>query len=171
MALDPDLIARITDSVEAGFADQVAHTQDLIRFPSLRGEEHAIQDHVFRVFRDRGYAMDRFAMDRAAIEAHPGGSRITPEHSDAPIVVGIHRPKAERGRSLVLQAHVDVVPPGPEDLWTHPPFEPVIAGDWLHGRGGADMKAGHAANLFALDALARFGILPELIDYRYSVVE
>jgi acetylornithine deacetylase len=171
MPLDPDLSARITASVEAGFADQVAHTQDLIRFRSLRGEEHAIQDHVFRVLKDRGYAMDRFAMDPTAIAAHPGGSKVSPEHSDAPIVVGIHRPKAERGRSLILQAHVDVVPPGPEDLWTHPPFEPVIAGDWLHGRGGADMKAGHAANLFALDALARIGLQPAATVYIQSVVE
>ncbi len=63
-------------------------------------------------------------MDRAQIEAHPGGARFTPEHSEAPIVVGIHRPREERGRSLILQAHVDVVPPGPADLWTHPPFAP-----------------------------------------------
>jgi acetylornithine deacetylase len=110
-------------------------------------------------------------MDRAAIAAHPGGSKIGPDHSDAPIVVGIHRPKLERGRSLILQAHVDVVPPGPADLWTHPPFEPVIAGDWLHGRGGADMKAGHAANLFALDALHRIGLQPAATVYLQSVVE
>ena len=42
-------------------------------------------------------------------------------------------------------------------MWTHPPFEPVIEGDWLYGRGGADMKAGHAANIFALDACAASG--------------
>lgn len=171
MPLDPALRDRIVAAVAENFSEQVAHTQALMRFPSTRGEEQAIQDFVFRTFRERGYAMDRFAMDRAQIEAHPGGARFTPEHSEAPIVVGIHRPREERGRSLILQAHVDVVPAGPADLWTHPPFEPVVEGDWLYGRGGADMKAGHAANLFALDALGRIGLQPAATVTLQSVVE
>src|SRR3954467_12904688 len=170
MALDPAFRDHVIASVEAGFVEQIAFTQELVRFRSLRGEEHAIQDFVFRALRERGYAMDRFAMDRAAIERHPGGASFSNEHSDAPIVVGIHRPREERGRSLILQAHVDVVPPGPADLWSHPPFDPVIEGDWLYGRGGADMKGGHAANLFALDALRRIGLQPAATVYLQSVV-
>lgn len=171
MALDPALAAEIEASVAEGFADQVAHTQALVRFASLRGAEHACQDYVFGAFRARGYATERFAMDRAAIAAHPGGSKIDARHSDAPIVVCHHRPQTETGRSLILQAHVDVVPVGPLDLWTHPPFDPVIEGDWLYGRGGGDMKAGHAANLFALDALARIGLQPAATVTLQSVVE
>ncbi len=171
MPLDPSIRDAIAASVEAGFAEQVAFTQELVRFRSLRGEEHAIQDFVFRTLRDRGLAVDRFAMDRAAIEAHPGGSKFSEEHSDAPIVVGIHRPREETGRSLILQAHVDVVPAGPADLWTHPPFEPVIEGDWLYGRGAADMKASHAANIFAIDALRRIDLQPAATVYVQSVVE
>ena len=171
MALDPSLRDRILASVEDGFADQVAATQELVRFRSLRGEEQAIQDHVFRLFRERGLVIDRFGMDREAIEAHPGGSKFSAEHSEAPIVVGIHRPRDERGRSLILQAHVDIVPAGPADMWTHAPFDPVIEGDWLYGRGGADMKAGHAANLACLDALARIGLQPAATVTVQSVVE
>ena len=171
MALEPSLRDRIVASVEQGFADQIAFTQDLVRFRSLRGEEHAIQDFVFRALRDRGFAIERFAMDQEAISRHPGGAAFSPEHSEVPIVVGIHRPREEKGRSLTLQAHVDVVPEGPHDMWTHPPFEPVIEGDWLYGRGGADMKAGHAANLFALDALKRIGLQPAATVYVQSVVE
>ncbi|TNC07253.1 ArgE/DapE family deacylase [Methylobacterium terricola] len=171
MPLDPALRDRLVAAVAENFDAQIAHTQALMRFPSTRGEEQAIQDFVFRTFRERGYAMDRFAMDRDQIESHPGGARFSPEHSEAPIVVGIHRPREERGRSLILQAHVDVVPPGPADLWTHPPFEPVVEGDWLYGRGGADMKAGHAANLFALDALRRIGLQPAATVTLQSVVE
>ncbi|WP_336487584.1 ArgE/DapE family deacylase [Methylobacterium nigriterrae] len=171
MPCDDTLRDRIGQAVAEGFADQVAFTQDLIRMPSLRGSEHAVQDFVFQALKRRGFAMERFAMDRAAIERHPGGAAFTPEHSDAPIVVGIHRPRAETGRSLILQAHVDVVPPGPAEMWTHPPFDPVIRGDWLHGRGGADMKAGHAANIFALDALRRLGLQPAATLYLQSVVE
>ena len=36
----------IIASVEAGFAEQIAHTRELVRFPSVRGTEHAIQDFV-----------------------------------------------------------------------------------------------------------------------------
>ena len=171
MALDNKLRDDIVSSVDQGFDDQVKYTQDLIRLRSLRGDEHVIQDRVFQELRRRGYAMDRFEMDRGAIEGHPGGSPITDLHSRAPIVVGIHRPHEETGRSLILQAHVDVVPEGPASLWTHDPFDPVVEGDWLYGRGGADMKAGHAANLFALDALRRIGLQPAATVYVQSVVE
>ena len=171
MTLHPTLRDRIIASVAEGFDAQIAFTQDLIRFPSRRGAEHAVQDFVFRALRSRGYAMDRFEMDQGAIERHPGGGKFTDAHSKAPIVVGIHRPRSETGRSLILQAHVDVVPEGPAAMWTHPPFDPVIEGDWLYGRGGADMKAGHAANIFALDALRRAGFQPAATVYVQSVVE
>ena len=171
MPLDPALRDKILASIETGFAAQISFTQQLIRFASVRGAEHACQDFVFRALKERGFVVDRFAMDRAAIEAHPGGALFSDTHSNAPIVVGIHRPREEKGRSLILQAHVDVVPTGPERLWTYRPFNPVIEGDWLYGRGGADMKAGHAANLFCLDALRRIGLQPSATVYVQSVVE
>ncbi|TAJ30576.1 ArgE/DapE family deacylase [Bosea sp. (in: a-proteobacteria)] len=171
MPLDPALRDKILASVEAGFAEQIAFTQELIRFPSLRGEEHACQDFIFRAMKERGFTMDRFKMDEAAIKAHPGGGPFSEFHSDAPIVVGIHHPREEKGRSLILQAHVDVVPTGPADQWTHAPFDPVIEGDWMYGRGGADMKAGAAANFFCIDALRRIGLQPAATLYHQSVVE
>lgn len=162
---------RILESVEEGFAEQVAFTTEAIRFQSLRGSEHACQDFVFRAMNERGFVVDRFKMDRLVIEAHPGGAPFSPEHSDAPILVGIHHPRREAGRSLILQGHVDVVPTGPADMWRHEPFNPVVEGDWLYGRGGADMKAGHAANFYALDALRRIGLQPAATVYLQSVVE
>jgi acetylornithine deacetylase len=171
MPLDPSLRESIIAAVEEGFSEQVALTQALVRFPSLRGEEHAIQDFVFREMSRRGLAMDRFRMDPEAIARHPGGAPVSAGHSDAPIVVGIHRPREERGRSLILQAHVDVVPTGPADMWSRPPFEPAIEDGWLYGRGSADMKAGHAANLACLDALRRIGLQPAATVYVQSVVE
>jgi acetylornithine deacetylase len=162
---------RIVTAVREGFSDQIEFTQALVRFPSVRGAEHAIQDFIFRSYRDEGFALDRFAMEQSVIERHPGASKFSPEHSDAPIVVGIHRPREERGRSLILQAHVDVVPTGPERFWSRPPFEPAIEGDLMFGRGAADMKAGHAANLFAVKALRRAGLQPAATVYLQSVVE
>ena len=171
MPLAAPLAAEILAAVDAAFSAQLEFTRGLIRFASTRGAEHAIQDHVFRELAQRGYAMERFAMDGAAIARHPGGAPLSPEHSAAPIVVAIHRPREERGRSLILQSHVDVVPAGPTDMWRHPPFEPVTEGDWLYGRGGADMKAGHAAMIFCLDALRRIGRQPAATVYIQSVVE
>ena len=63
MPLDPTLRDRILASVEAGFAEQIAFTQEMIRFGSVRGEEHTVQDFVFRALKARGFTMDRFAMD------------------------------------------------------------------------------------------------------------
>ncbi|CAN7670356.1 ArgE/DapE family deacylase [Bosea sp. LjRoot237] len=171
MSLDPALRDRILAAVNEGFDEQVRYTQDLVRFASTRGQEHTVQDFVFRAMKGRGFTMDRFAMDREAIAAHPGGAPFSDSHSEAPVVVGIHRPRTERGRSLILQAHVDVVPAGPRDQWTHAPFDPVIEGDWMYGRGSADMKAGAGANLACLDALRRIGLQPAATVYVESVVE
>ena len=44
-------------------------------------------------------------------------------------------------------------------------------GDWLYGRGIADMKAGIAANIYAVDALKRLGYRPAATVYQQSVVE
>ena len=109
MALAPELQNAIIASVEKGFDDQIAYTRKLVSFASVRGAEHAVQDFTYRELSSRGYVMDRFAMDRAAIEAHPGGSPWSEHHSKAPIVVAIHHPRQETGRSLILQSHLDVV--------------------------------------------------------------
>lgn len=171
MPLDPALRDRIIAAVRDGFAEQVAFTQAMVRCPSTRGNEHTVQDLMFRAMQSRGLAMDRFAMDEEQINHHPGGSRFSPTHSKAPIVVGIHRPRQEKGRSLILQGHVDVVPEGPHDMWATAPYDPVIKDGWMHGRGAGDMKAGCASNLFALDALRRIGLQPAATVYVQSVVE
>lgn len=171
MTLNTDISKRIVQAVEDGFAEQLAFTQKLVQIPSLRGHEHAVQDLLFRTLQTRGYDIDRFKMNRAAIEAHPGGSKYSADHSDAPIVVGIHRPRDETGRSLILQSHLDVVPEGLSEMWSDPPFSAKIKGDWMYGRGAADMKAGAAANIFALDALRRIGLQPAATVYVQSVVE
>jgi succinyl-diaminopimelate desuccinylase len=52
---------------------------------------------------------------------------------------------------LCFAGHTDVVPPGDETTWTHPPFAAEIADGKLYGRGAADMKGGIAC--FAAAAL------------------
>lgn len=61
----------------------------------------------------------------------------------------------ETGPVLVLLGHTDVVPTGPVEKWTSPPFEPTIRDGHLFGRGAADMKSGVAAMSLALVEFVR----------------
>ncbi|MDB5654474.1 MAG: acetylornithine deacetylase [Tardiphaga sp.] len=171
MTLDPKLRDDIIAAVDKNFDAQIKFTQDMVRHVSTRGNEHTMQDFMFRAMKSRGYTMERFVMDKEALARHPGAGAWDELHSNAPIVVGIHRPRDEKGRSLIMQGHVDVVPEGPLNMWATPPYEPVIEGDWMQGRGAADMKAGAASNIFALDALRSLGLQPAATVYLQSVVE
>ena len=171
MSLSPELTQKILAAVEEGFEDQIAFTEALGRYPSLRGQEATAQDFLHDELKKRGYAMDRWTIEVDDIRHHPGFSPVEVDYSNAINVVGTLRPREEKGKSLVLNGHVDVVPEGPLDMWSSPPFEPRRDGDWLYGRGIADMKAGIAANIFAVDALKRLGYRPAATVYQQSVVE
>ncbi|EAU45543.1 ArgE/DapE family deacylase [Salipiger bermudensis] len=171
MTLSAELTEKILAAVEEGFEEQIAFTEALGRHPSLRGQEATAQDFLHDALKARGYAMDRWTIEVDDIKHHPGFSPVEVDYSNAINVVGTIRPREETGKSLVLNGHVDVVPTGPLDMWSHPPFEPKRDGDWLYGRGIADMKAGIAANIFAVDALKRLGYRPAATLYQQSVVE
>ncbi|EEX13617.1 acetylornithine deacetylase [Citreicella sp. SE45] len=171
MSLSPELTQKILAAVEEGFEEQIAFTEALGRYPSLRGQEATAQDFLHDELKKRGYAMDRWTIEVDDIRHHPGFSPVEVDYSNAINVVGTLRPREEKGKSLVLNGHVDVVPEGPLDMWSSPPFEPRRDGDWLYGRGIADMKAGIAANIYAVDALKRLGYRPAATVYQQSVVE
>ena len=60
--------------------------------------------------------------------------------------------RGSSGPTLVFAGHTDVVPTGPQERWSTPPFEATEIDDKLYGRGAADMKAGLAAMLVAVEA-------------------
>ncbi len=169
--LDPALEAEIIAAVDDGFDGQIEFTRELVRHPSLRGREHTAQELVHSALRARGYAVERWAIDVEEIRHHPGFSPVTVDYENAVNVVATHRPPETLGRSLILNGHIDVVPEGPLDMWSRPPFDPHLEGDWLYGRGAGDMKAGLVANIFALDALKRLGWQPAATVYLQSVTE
>lgn len=55
------------------------------------------------------------------------------------------------GPTLVFAGHTDVVPTGPLEAWSTPPFEPTIDAGLLYGRGAADMKGSLAAMIVACE--------------------
>ncbi|MDP3539105.1 MAG: succinyl-diaminopimelate desuccinylase [Azonexus sp.] len=62
---------------------------------------------------------------------------------------------ARRGTAkplFVFAGHTDVVPTGPLEKWTSPPFAPEIRDGVLYGRGTADMKSSLAASVTAVEA-------------------
>jgi len=61
------------------------------------------------------------------------------------------------GPLFVFAGHTDVVPTGPVNQWTYPPFEPTLDGDILYGRGAADMKSSIAAMMVACKTIIESG--------------
>jgi len=171
----------LTAETEAAIRAAVAARRDatvealcaLVREDSRLGQEQAAQDHMAETFASMGLEVDRFAVDLDAIRDRPGFSPPLLDYEGRENVVGIHRPAspAPDGRSLILNGHIDVVPPGAERLWSHPPFEPVVHDGRVFGRGSGDMKAGIAAYCAAFQALADLGLEPAAPVFLQSVIE
>lgn len=166
--LERDITAAI-----AGCRDEAVNMlADLVRHPSLLGDERSAQDYMHGIFDGMGLRVDEFAIDDEKLKSHPGYSPSIISYEGRHNVVGIHEPRhGTNGRSLILNGHIDVVPVGAEALWTSPPFEPVIRDGRLYGRGGGDMKAGIVAYTIALRALRVMGLEPAAKVFLQSVVE
>ena len=162
---------RILDAVDKRFDEQVSFLTELVSHPSTRGNEQSAQRFMAEQLTERGFETDVWQIDVEDIAGLPGFSPVIGNYDDAVNVVGIHRNPSGKGRSLILNGHIDVVPTGPLDMWDAPPFEPVVNGGWMVGRGAGDMKGGVVANLFALDALRDAGARPAAEVFFQAVVE
>lgn len=170
-AMDKEIQTRLLKSVDAHFDDQIAFLAELTACPSTRGQEQDAQDFMDRGLLARGYEVDRWRIDLEEIQGLPGFSPVLAPYEDAVNVVGARRCRSRKGRSLILNGHIDVVPEGPLDMWDTPPFAPRVDDGWMYGRGAGDMKAGLASNLFALDAINSLGLAPAADVFYQSVVE
>jgi acetylornithine deacetylase len=139
-----------------GAAD-IAWMEDLLVELVAAHDEDSGQAAMTRAFADCGLTPVDVPMDAAAIRADPHHSPFSWDVSGKRNVVATWEGHGG-GRSLILNGHVDVVPPASEALWSSPPFAARRDGDWIYGRGAGDMKAGLVAMTGAVRALRRAGV-------------
>lgn len=171
MEIDPGAKRAIFDAVASLEAEAEAMLADLVRFPSTLGNEGPCLDHVARLFAALGAEVRRIPTDPEALAGHPGFSPPLISYAGRDNVAALHVPRGGGGRSLCLQAHLDVVPEGAAELWTSLPFEPQIREGRLYGRGAGDMKAGLVSNIMAIRALRLVGLAPAAPVQLQAVVE
>src|SRR5689334_17001909 len=123
-------------------ADPTALARDLLRCPSVTPAEGGALSLIESVLKAAGFEVHRVAF------AEPGTAPVE----------NLYARIGERSPHLAFAGHTDVVPPGEQAKWTHPPFAGEIADGTLFGRGAVDMKGGIASALAAtLDYLAAQG--------------
>lgn len=114
-----------------------AHAR-LVRIPSLSAAGH-----------DPAPVRQSAALTAELLRGIGAEARTLEAKGGHPAVVGrIAGPAGSR--TVLLYAHHDVQPPGPDSRWSSPPFEPVERDGRVFGRGTSDDKAGIAAHLAAV---------------------
>jgi len=115
-------------------ADPVPLLIDLVRCPSVTPTEAGVMGVLEAALTPLGFACTRVRFE---------GDGSYP-------VDNLFATRGSGGKHLLFCGHTDVVPPGDEAAWTHPPFGAEIVDGALYGRGAADMKSGIAAFVAAV---------------------
>lgn len=136
---------QIDSFLSAGLDGYIAETTRLCAQPSISAQGIGLTecaDLVAGLLAQRGFTV-----------------RLVPT-AGAPVVVG--RLQGRSPRTLLFYNHYDVQPPEPLELWTSPPFGPVVRDGALYARGAKDDKGEFVARLAAVDAVraAHGGIPP-----------
>jgi len=148
---------RILAAVDARSLEMIAFLTDIVRIPSVTGSEAGVQSHIAEVMTTLGLTVDVWEPDVDEMAPYALHIGKIDSFQDRPNVVGVHKGSG-RGRSLILNAHIDVVDAGDPERWSHPPYAAETVDGLLYGRGSCDMKSGLASNLFALIAVLDAGI-------------
>src|SRR5450432_3384432 len=120
-------------------ADPVTIARALVRCRSVTPAEGGALGMIEALLGGAGFAIERMTF------AEPGTAPVE----------NLYARLGNKSPHLVFAGHTDVVPPGDEARWSHPPFAGEIADGLLFGRGAVDMKGGIACALSAaLDHVA-----------------
>src|SRR5678816_3815126 len=127
-------------------AAPIALARELLRCPSVTPAEGGALAFIERVLKDAGF------------EVH----RVTFEEAGTDPVENLYARIGAAAPHLMFAGHTDVVPPGDEQHWSHPPFASEIEKGVLYGRGAVDMKGSIACKIAAtLDYLSEHGGEPK----------
>jgi succinyl-diaminopimelate desuccinylase len=138
---NPEIRDLMTTPARSG-PDAAALLAALIQCRSVTPEEGGALTLLERLLKDAGFAVERLTFS----------APDTPDVQNLFATIGAGSPH------LVFNGHVDVVPPGDEGRWTHPPFGAEVVNGIMYGRGAVDMKGGVASFVAAaLDHLAAHG--------------
>jgi acetylornithine deacetylase len=144
---------------EVSLVDTLAR---LVRVPSVAGTEAEceVQELCAELLADEGVTVDRWDIDLDELTEDPWFPGTEAARSRAVGVVGTSA--GDGDPALVLQGHLDVVPPGDPETWQGTdPFSAEIREGRLYGRGACDMKAGVAVNLAVVRTLRAAGVALE----------
>ena len=130
-----------SDITAPDITNPVALTQALLRCKSVTPVEGGALTLLETLLRPLGFECHRLTMTT------PG----------TPDVENFYARLGNSGPHLCFAGHTDVVPPGDELKWTHPPFAAVIADGMLYGRGAVDMKGAIACFVAAIGRTLRRG--------------
>ena len=109
--------------------DPTAILQSLIRCPSVTPLEGGALDYLQELLSKAGFACHRLVF----------------KDTDTPDIDNLFARWGTSAPHLCFAGHTDVVPPGDETLWKHPPFSATIEDGKIYGRGACDMKGAVAA--------------------------
>ena len=121
----------------------------------LGGKEKAGQEIIKKKLSDLGFEVDEFLVDDEKIKKYPGAN-LGHDNRDRPNIVGTLKGTGG-GKSLILNGHIDTMPFGDREKWSHDPFLGQVKDDVLYGLGSTDMKASLAAMVMAAQTIKALG--------------
>ncbi|MGC8579290.1 MAG: ArgE/DapE family deacylase [bacterium] len=161
----------ILKAVDENSQEIIRFLQDILRIPSVTGEEKQIQDYISKKLEGLNMELDIWEPEIEKLKGHPAFVPVEASYKNRPNVVGKIKGTG-KGKSLLFNGHVDVIPVGRREAWTVDPWGGEIIDDYIYGRGASDMKSGIAAMTAVAMIMNKLGLKPlgDMI-FEYTVDE
>lgn len=131
-------------------------TSRLIQFSSIQGEEKPAQLFYAECLKKMNCKVDVFSPNADDLRKYKDLLVTRTDFTNSPNVVGVLKGTGG-GKSIILNAHMDVVPAGSSD-WQDSPWSGKVIDNKIMGRGASDMKGGAVVNCYAVKVLQSLGI-------------